>query len=404
MENQLLDTQASLRFPTQQNLSDSFLKDNFWKCNFTSTEDPLHYWIILPNSLKPTSLEKKEVKGLGLKIIGEYTRIDDSPYLEVTVAYEFCQYEMNASDWLQKKLYQMGEQIIEYREIKGKSTGKYLDILTYKKMPSGDQVISRFTCLKDYDKYNLGANYLCVKASCMMKDYNELADYMLQIATNWDLINKSDWQMAETLIPFDFELGERILFYYPTSWEVGVEKDSQKIILKHDVKNENKGVKNLITYPIASQPNANLILDNYRANFKEIESLKFELDSLEEIQNINPFLKRVQHTSGTIENSLEKLTASIHIYIFQTNFNWYLLSNVGPRPNLENHFWEINNRASELILASFNNLNFQIAELKNLTQTTPTEKPFRTHEDKNYTQEEWERHEAEQWKKFKDKE
>ena len=32
------------------------------------------------------------------------------------------------------------------------------------------------------------------------------------------------------------------------------------------------------------------------------------------------------------------------------------------------------------------------------------EKPFRTHEGKNYTQEEWEKYEAEQWKKFKDKE
>jgi hypothetical protein len=410
MENQFTDSKSSYRFPIEQELSVSYLKENFWKCNFTSAEYPFQYWIILPNSVKPTSIETKEIKGIGLTIIGQYTRIDDSPYLEVSVAYEFCKYEMNASDWLQKKLYQMGEQIINYREIDGKSTGKYLDILTFKIMHSGEQVVSRFTCLKDYDKEKMGANYFCVKVSCLANDYDDLALTILQIATNWDLLNKSDWQMAESIIPFEFDFNEKILFYYPSSWEAGIENQStphkQRFIFRHDVMNLNKGILNMIVYPINLYEKPEKVFVSSIENFNNIEGTTINYQPIQELENTNPFIKTLYFSSGTIENMNENFYANLQSYIFNSNSNWFVMLMIGPKPNFENHFWEINKRMTEIIIESFNNLKFQkkeITQKKNNDEEITIEKPFRTHEGKNYTQEEWEKYEAEQWKKFKDK-
>lgn len=71
---------------------------------------------------------------MGLTNIGCYLTTDSSPYLEVWAAYERCQWEMNASDWLFKKLTLMGEKILHQRIIDGPSgSGKFADVLTTKK-------------------------------------------------------------------------------------------------------------------------------------------------------------------------------------------------------------------------------------------------------------------------------
>ena len=138
--------------------------------------------------------------------------------LEVSVYYEHCWYEMNAADWLVKKLDLMGENILHYRKINGTSTGTYADILTSKKTNKGESVISRFSVLKDYDPDFSGANYFMAKASCFKEDYQGRMLDMLQITNNWDLINKTNWNMAENLQPFSFNFKQNnFTFYFPTS-------------------------------------------------------------------------------------------------------------------------------------------------------------------------------------------
>ena len=55
-----------------------------------------------------------------------------------------------------KKLDMMGEEVVKYKKVYGKSTGAYADVLTVKAV-DGRNVISRFTVLKDYDSYLGGA-------------------------------------------------------------------------------------------------------------------------------------------------------------------------------------------------------------------------------------------------------
>jgi len=359
--NEIKDKKYS--FPIEQKLSNEYLKENFWKCIYTSAEEPLQYWIILPNNVKPTKLEPIKLNDLGLVNIGQYTRIDGSPYLEVEVVYEHCQYEMNTSDWLIKKLAMMGEYVLEKREIEGKSTGIYLDILTSKTMPSGEEIISRFTTLKDYDKKKAGANYFCIKASCIEKDYENLADSILQIVSNWDLFKKSDWQMAENINTFDYDFSEKLMFYAPVSWEIKYEENNNirisRFILSHNIDNENKGVINAFFYDLNQAANSNIIYEKSFERLSKLDDFKSDLSELTLLKKIqNPHIKELWQTKGIVEYSKENFSANIEIYILKTEKGWYYFELIGPKPNLENHYWEIKKRCIEMILSSFLNLDF----------------------------------------------
>ncbi|WP_338577529.1 hypothetical protein [Erwinia sp. E_sp_W01_1] len=113
----------------------------------------LHYWVILPEKVKPAGVEPVAFPDTGLTNIGRYFTSDSSPYLEVWAAYERCQCEMNASDWLFKKLSLMGEKVL-HRRLVGKTSeqGIVADVLTIKTHSSGDEVISRYTVQKDYNR------------------------------------------------------------------------------------------------------------------------------------------------------------------------------------------------------------------------------------------------------------
>lgn len=103
-------------FPLTPGFSKEEIELRFWKCLYTSAREAmLHYWVVLPKSLKPAELEPVAFPDISLTNIGRYLTTDDSPYLEVWAAYERCQWEMNASDWLFKKLAMMGEKVLNRR-------------------------------------------------------------------------------------------------------------------------------------------------------------------------------------------------------------------------------------------------------------------------------------------------
>lgn len=346
-------------FPVEQQLSNEYLQQHFWKCLYTDVELPLQYWIVLPNQVKPTKLEPVVLKELRLTNIGQYTRIDASPYLEIQVAYEHNLYEMNASDWLLKKIASSNETVLNYRTIDTLSTGSYIDLLTLKVMPDGEKVISRFTVLKDYDKDKGGANYCCVKASCIEKDYATLADQIFQTVSNWDLIHKSDWQMAESLFPFQYDFAENVTFYVPASWEIRFETENTKsisrFILAHNILQENKGLINTTFYAGNEARDATAVFER---SFNKTTKFEHELSPMELLDFRNPALEELWTTTGIVSLAEEQFSAAIVIYVIKTAKGWYYFEVIGPKPNLQNEYWEINKRCIELILNSFNNKDF----------------------------------------------
>jgi hypothetical protein len=355
-----------LPFPIKQELSKEFLKDNFWKCLYTSASDELNYWVILPNNVKPVRLEPTPINDIGLTGIGQYVRIDESPYLEVQVVYEHSLYEMNTSDWIEKKLYITQETIINYRLINGKTTGNYLDVLTYKKLPNGEEVISRLTVLKDFDKKKGGANYFCIKASCPISEYEKLSNNIFQVVSNWDLINKTDWQMAENLKPFAIYFSEKVEFYVPFSWDIAYDKDNtnlnSRFIFTHLIGDENKGIINAFFYEINSIKGYDDVFKKSIKRLVDLNGFEHELSDLTKSETNNPFIDELYTSSGLFSYKKENFTSYAQLSIIKTKYGWYYFESVGPKPNLENYYWEINKRCMELIRDSYNNLEFQKRE------------------------------------------
>lgn len=366
MEQEL--PQKNYSFPTKQTLSNDYLIDNFWKCLYTSSEVKLQYWVLLPINVKTTQINAVNIPELSLTNIGQYVRVDDTPYLEVQIAFEHCVFEMNASDWLYKKLAIMGEEIIHDRIIYGRSTGNYLDCLTKKKMNDGETVISRFTVLKDYDKDIGGANYVCIKVTCIEGDYEDLALKIFQIVSNWDLLNKSEWQMAEMLSPFMDDFAEPVKFFVPYSWEAKFNKNTNNnfvnYVFDHTVNGENKGIINSFFYKRTAFSNAEQLIDAQKKRFT-IDDLKFTIHPIGVVQKnkiTNPNISELYNAVGLLDLYEENFHAHLIIAVIATELGWYYFESIGPKPNLVNDYWEINKRCLQIMINSFNNLEFDFRE------------------------------------------
>jgi len=356
-------------FPTEQTLSNIFCEKNFWKCLYDSADYNLHYWIILPNNVKP--IEVRPVKTKNATVIGHYIAVDDGPYLEVFVMYEYCEFEMNVSDWAEKKLIMMGELVVNHRLIEGRSTGAYLDALTSRKLNEKETIISRVTTLKDSVGNGNGANYFMVIARCKEENYEELADTILQIVTNWDLTNKSQWQLGELLQNFSFPVEQKVEFYIPKSWDINFKTDSintptPNFIFNH-VKEGHNGIINAFFYQFNDIDNYEYIFEMFFDRLRHLEDYSIELKEFEHLQYTikNPVINSIYQTTGILHCEKIDFHANIQIVIIRTERGWYYFDLVGSLPNLENYYWEENKRCLEMIIKSFNNLKFD--EIDNMS-------------------------------------
>jgi len=350
-------------FPTEQTLSNKFCEKNFWKCLYDSAADILHYWIILPNNVKP--IEVRPVKTKNATVIGHYIGVD-GPYLEVFVMYEYCEFEMNVSDWAEKKLIKMGELVVNHRLIEGRSTGTYLDALTSRKLNEEETVISRVTTLKDSVGNGNGANYFMAIARCKEENYEELSNTILQIVTNWDLTNKSQWQFGELLQKFSYPVNDKVEFYVPLSWEMGFDESSihtstPRFVISH-LKDEQNGVINVFFHQSNTKKSYAEIAEMFIERLKNLKGYKTELKQFETVKLTeikNPFIYSMYRTTGSFENDGLDFHAHVQVVIIKMKKGWYYFDLIGSKPDLDSYNWEVNKRCLELIIKSFNNLEFE---------------------------------------------
>lgn len=364
-------------FPTEQTLLPDELRAAFWKCNYTEGLKPLHYWVILPNNVKPLFVEPVEADEVKLTIIGQYARTDDSPYYEVQVVYEHVSYEMNASDWLLKKISLIGETILESRIVQGESTGKYLDVLTWKQTSGGEEMISRFTVLKDYDVDKSGANLFCIKASCIVEAYEQLSLSMLQTVANFNLIHKSDWQMAESIFPFSYEFVEPLSFYVPDSWEIKYDEGNttsyaQFVLLHNTIQDGQKGLISAWFFERDTAIDLDIVLRRvagiYSKHYHQLPTLALE-------ECLNPVIEQFWNTQGEIRYDDDNSSAFLTVCILRTAKGWYYFEMTGPNPNFENDYWEINKRCIEMIIESLNNPEFRKSKVNHGAQSNSVDVP-----------------------------
>jgi len=92
-------------FPLASPFTKEEMQQRYWKCLYTSSsEKMLHYWVALPQSLKPADIKPVDFPEVDLVNVSRYITSDDMFYFKFWVAYERCKWEMNASECLCKNI------------------------------------------------------------------------------------------------------------------------------------------------------------------------------------------------------------------------------------------------------------------------------------------------------------
>ncbi|KAA5920586.1 MULTISPECIES: hypothetical protein [Pantoea] len=352
-----MNTENNYAFPVVSNYTDEEARSNYWKCQYTSADKKmLHYWVVLPNRLKPAELKLQNIAEVGLINIGRYSTNDNLPYMEVWAAYERCQWEMNPSDWLFNKLELMGEKIINKRLIVNPAgNGVFADVLTLKTHSSGDEVVSRYTVQKDYNPEESGGNYFLIKAACASRDYPLLANDIYFTVVNWDLMHRSNLAFAELLQTVSLSDNNSSGFKIPESWQVKPLSET-RLVIEHTLNGLNSGVINLCFY---SQEMLFTEQDVFSVSIKRFHdhqpAVKLTTDTLKTIPNeFNAFFGETLATcAGEIVSTEEKIRAFYQCYVFSVGQLWCYAELVGKHRNHKSYSYEANKRCLEIILSSF---------------------------------------------------
>jgi len=349
-----MNNHISYDFPLTSPFTKEEMQQRYWKCLYTSSDEQmLHYWVVLPQSLKPAEINPVDFPQVGLVNIGRYFTTDESPYLEVWAAYERCEWEMNASDWLFKKLDLTGEKVLHRRLVgKAAENGIFADVLTIKTHSSGDEAISRYTVQKDYNPDKGGGNYFLLKASCASRDYAALADDIFFTVANWNLLHRSNLALAELLTTVN--LGAGSSFKIPLSWKTKVIAKN-RLVIEHTIDDINYGVVNFIFYPESVCHTPEEVFDKCTARFHNqddgVTLIANELESVED--NLNSELQSDFYTStGEINSQHEHMRAFYQCYIFLKKGVWCYTELVGRHRNQSDYHFEANKRCMELILST----------------------------------------------------
>lgn len=340
-------------FPVAPVFTKEEMQQHFWKCLYTSApQEMLHYWVVLPKNIKPTELEPVTFPEVGLINIGRYFTTDASPYLEVWAAYERCDWEMNASDWLFKKLALMGEKVL-HRRLVGKASEKgiFADVLTIKTHSSGDKVISRYSVQKDYNRDRGGGNYFLLKASCASHDYATLANDIYFTVVNWDVLHRSNLALAELLTSVN--LGGESAFKIPVSWHAKTIAEN-RIIVDHTIDGINYGVINIYFYSASECHSAEEVFNKSTARFNQHEhSVSLVANELEEFTNdISINLGLIHTCTGEVYSDEEKMRGFYQTYVFNCSGVWCYVELLGQHRNNKNYNFEANKRCVEIILST----------------------------------------------------
>ncbi|TDN52730.1 hypothetical protein EC843_102162 [Buttiauxella sp. JUb87] len=354
-------TQSAYLFPQNVSYSIEYQKENFWRCVYSSTSSKaLHYKVVLPLYVKPVLTKPTEIEGLGITMIGLYqtTKVQAKPYLEVTIAYETIENEINGSDWLYHILDLMGEVIIDKRVFFAES-GEYTDVLT-QKMYDSENMISRFRVIKDSGMEAEGANFFLIKATCHKENYVVLNEDILQSIAWFTLINENEWKMAESLKSINADNPEKFSFYYPVSWSVKQAEDSilglSHYTLAHIIGHKKKNMINLFFMVPGKEVTAQFISDTM---FKRLEDI-FHIGSptLKNVMNKrNVKLDQLWTAQIEINNEDKKIRNLLTLYVGCTESLWFYFELISPHPDQSFYDWAVNKRALEIILNSLNNFD-----------------------------------------------
>lgn len=171
------NSEKELIFPLKNNFTKEYLVENFWRVKYSEAGESLKYSIILPKNVKPIELKPYRVEQTPMTSIGTYKVINSKPYFEVAVYYGEINNDLSSKGWLSDILKLSKETIIAENEGE-----KCFEALT--EVNDGEETIVARHAVYSNDGY-----FFYVRIDCSLNDYNNLAETMQHISSNFGIIN-----------------------------------------------------------------------------------------------------------------------------------------------------------------------------------------------------------------------
>lgn len=270
------------------------------------------------------------------------------------MVYEHAENDIDASDWLDKILSLLGEEVI-YRKDYYSVSGKYSDVLTNNNF-DGDSIISRIRVFKNYDFEHKGANIIIVKASCNEDNYKLLAEDLFHCVKFFTLINDSKWHLAEELKSINLNVPANYSFYYPTLWQYSERYNNEKMsYCSLSLKKENKTLGVIDGYFLCHDATidkkiiCNLINEKLKDNKYSAEKIR-----LNEERDI--FNKNISELwSNMVEVNNEQNRNELIVYAGRIEGAWFYFIGTSVAKEINFMSWAAVKHTMDIVINSLNN-------------------------------------------------
>ena len=131
-----------------------------------------------------------------------------------------------------------------------------------------------------------------------------------------------------------------------------------RFLLKHEDEGRNIGVVNIYLYTKTSKENFESFTSNIEARLISITEFECKIQKKVADNILNPKLEKAWYIQGDLEYPEKNFRAFLMSYLIQCNSGICYIESIGPRPNLNNYYWEAGKRCVELIVESFDNMEF----------------------------------------------
>ena len=180
--------------------------------------------------------------------------------------------------------------------------------------------------------------------------------------------------MAENLQLFEGKEGfsRKIKFYHPVSWKMFVNTNARdssgncsQLMLRHDEAEKNVGVIVIRFLPDMAFRKPDAIYSaavEHLVNSQDFKCKleKKDMDNFADSNIKNPKIKPMWYIQGNIECQNAKAVRFLMAYVIKDERErYYYIESIGTRPNRQTYNWEASKRCLELVVNTFNNVEFK---------------------------------------------
>lgn len=333
---------ARFPFPTRVPFSKERVEAEYVRHTATRCPNPdFHFSLVLPREWQPVDVPAAPPQPEAASELALF-RPPGVGGVEIAVTGVLLDREVAPADWLDLLLEGTGHEVL--RERRGPTPGgDVLDALS-KWTADGATYLGRSFTLKDRDRLFL------LEARTSEGDYGRYANDFLMAIAGFQLLNPSDWPLAERLRSFSRREPSDVLLLYPESWTCSEDPtggaDAMNVSFNNVVGDRSAGQVNVLAVELSLELSPQGVVDRY---LEEVRSSGVPAGEvvLVPAQPVDGF---VEAWEGETRAFVDGGEVEVRAFVGSRPDAWFLFAMLSPSRTTRADVWAINKRAFEVIL------------------------------------------------------